>query len=278
MNAHLSNGGPSRHSRRRGFTLVELLVVIGIIALLISILLPALNKARESANEVACQSNLHQISNLIGIYAAENRGLLPPVTWTTSSGATVLSFDNGIVSYTPGQYVIGLGLLAPRYKLAVPEGTGNYNFANSRPDPYSRLLLCPADGTRIDAYGTKDAYGNIAPITSYVAFTGLKKGGSHITRDRHRLGVRESSRAAIAVCTWRHGKLLGTKAIASGVYYERARARAPLLFLDGHVTTADYKEYRDRVGSILGVGGQDEWWTYFRVQWLGKDLLDYFGS
>ena len=66
----------SRPERNGGFTLVELLVVIGIIALLVAMLLPALSKAQEQARRVHCMSNMRQLVIGWNMYAEDNKGML----------------------------------------------------------------------------------------------------------------------------------------------------------------------------------------------------------
>src|SRR5687768_8821013 len=94
---------------RGGFTLVELLVVIGIIAVLISILLPALSAARRQAAVVQCQSNMRQVSMALLMYIDANKGRFP--LCTVAVGPAPETFPNGW--WWPNELVRGKFIKAP---------------------------------------------------------------------------------------------------------------------------------------------------------------------
>ena len=89
----------TRRSRsRNGFTLVELLTVIGLIALLVSLFMPVLGKVRAAANTTGCVSNLRQVGLAWTMYVAENHGCLPDFVGITSSSTA----DSAWRGYWPG--------------------------------------------------------------------------------------------------------------------------------------------------------------------------------
>src|SRR5205809_8074216 len=95
-----------RPEPRRAFTLVELLAVIGIIAVLISILLPVLNKVKEQANATKCASNLRELSKMWYQYANENKGLSAPGRLAKSDPVDIAYWIGNGMQYRPHWYEV----------------------------------------------------------------------------------------------------------------------------------------------------------------------------
>jgi len=130
-------------TKSRGFTLVELLTVVAILAVLMALLLPVLGKIREKTNTTKCVGNLRQIGALAGIYLADNDGYLPYWrTWTDGAGSW--AWDNYAYTATRGGELPRLAGYHPGGLLTAAQ----YDAPGSK-----NLFNCPSNTSKVRSKG-----------------------------------------------------------------------------------------------------------------------------
>jgi prepilin-type N-terminal cleavage/methylation domain-containing protein len=132
---------PKAH--RPAFTLIELLVVIAIIAVLIGLLLPAIQRVREAANRMACANNLKQLTLAMHAYSDANQGNLPPLTETWINPVPSWAWGSQqfyLLPYVEQQNIYALWLTGPIDKngFQPPFSTWSY-------DTILKVFYCPSD-------------------------------------------------------------------------------------------------------------------------------------
>lgn len=148
--------------RRNAFTLVELLVVIGIIALLIGILLPALNRAKESARTVSCLNQTRNMAQAMFLHATDHKGYFQPagLHWTQNAFGLPATPNGGLYDSSKRKYTYtGDNRLAPlsaaiaaMWKVPVPlDNTGSMVNYMVKPD-FRKKFACPSQDNVLGGY------------------------------------------------------------------------------------------------------------------------------
>jgi prepilin-type N-terminal cleavage/methylation domain-containing protein/prepilin-type processing-associated H-X9-DG protein len=252
----LMNSHP--HARRhRGFTLVELLVVIGIIAVLIAVLLPALSKARRQSQATACLSNMRQLGQAVVMFTGEHKGYLPKA-WFNNRPQTKIPGDEASIATEVGasdSWGNPYPLLGWDYIL-LGYVKNNKQVFQCQADPEGPLRGTTFDSTQGDSAAIDNIPASYRLNMSNNAdeYTALKL--TKLRRASEAILLADGAKAQTAgfapwhhVATWESGSdgVLG-KVTKKNIAWDRHSKRANYVFADGHAETLDWETTWKSIG------------------------------
>jgi prepilin-type N-terminal cleavage/methylation domain-containing protein len=199
----------TRTLRRRGFTLIELLVVIAIIAILIGLLLPAVQKVREAAQRISCTNNFKQIGLACHNYHDANQQLPPFSSWihTTPGSNTETNMFFSLLPFIEQQNLMNLQFTEKNQGYYFP-GAGWQNYCAAIGPNVVQTYLCPADASNGNHQDPSSEYqfgpqfatggyvGNVMvfdPALPRTLVTAMPNGTSNVVMIGHRLELCDST-------------------------------------------------------------------------------------